>query len=84
MKKNKKVTSRIEKLCSENGVKFTHQRRIIAIILLWCVNFTPFSEQSFSILEVTFLFFFIFLLSMLYILHYGHEKERKNIIRYYK
>ena len=33
MKKNKKVTSRIEKLCSENGVKFTHQRRIIAEVI---------------------------------------------------
>ena len=33
MKKNKKVTSRIEKLCAENGVKFTHQRRIIAEVI---------------------------------------------------
>ena len=33
MKKNKKVTSRIEKLCAENGVKFTHQRKIIADVI---------------------------------------------------
>ena len=33
MKKNKKVTSRIEKLCAKNGVKFTHQRRIIAEVI---------------------------------------------------
>ena len=33
MKKNKKITSRIEKLCAENGVKFTHQRRIIAEVI---------------------------------------------------
>ena len=33
MKENKKVTSRIEKLCAENGVKFTHQRRIIAEVI---------------------------------------------------
>ena len=33
MKKNKNSTSRIEKLCSENGVKVTHQRRIIAEVI---------------------------------------------------
>ena len=33
MKKNKKATSRIETLCAENGVKFTHQRRIIAEVI---------------------------------------------------
>ena len=33
MQKNKKATSRIEKLCAENGVKFTHQRKIIADVI---------------------------------------------------
>ena len=33
MKKNKNSASRIEKLCAENGVKFTHQRRIIAEVI---------------------------------------------------
>ncbi len=33
MKKNKNTISRIEKLCAENGVKFTHQRRIIAGVI---------------------------------------------------
>ena len=33
MKKNKKATSRIEKLCAESGVKFTHQRKIIADVI---------------------------------------------------
>ncbi len=33
MKKNKNSKSRIEKLCSENGVKFTHQRKIIADVI---------------------------------------------------
>lgn len=32
MKKIKKV-SRIEKLCAQNGVKFTHQRKIIADVI---------------------------------------------------
>ena len=33
MKKNKNSISRIEKLCAENGVKFTHQRKIIADVI---------------------------------------------------
>ena len=33
MKKNNNSISRIEKLCAENGVKFTHQRRIIAEVI---------------------------------------------------
>ena len=33
MKKNKNSISRIEKLCAQNGVKFTHQRRIIADVI---------------------------------------------------
>ena len=33
MKKSKNIISRIEKLCAENGVKFTHQRRIIADVI---------------------------------------------------
>ena len=33
MKKNKNSISRIEKLCAKNGVKFTHQRRIIADVI---------------------------------------------------
>ena len=33
MKKKNNSTSRIEKLCAENGVKFTHQRRIIAEVI---------------------------------------------------
>ena len=33
MKKNKHSISRIEKLCAENGVKFTHQRKIIADVI---------------------------------------------------
>ena len=33
MKKNKTAISRIEKLCAENGVKFTHQRKIIADVI---------------------------------------------------
>ena len=33
MKKNKNPISRIEKLCAENGVKFTHQRKIIADVI---------------------------------------------------
>ena len=33
MIKSKKVISRIEKLCAENGVKFTHQRRVIAEVI---------------------------------------------------
>ena len=33
MKKKNNSTSRIEKLCAENGVKFTHQRRIIADVI---------------------------------------------------
>ena len=33
MKKNKNSISRIEKLCAESGVKFTHQRKIIADVI---------------------------------------------------
>ena len=33
MKKSQNKTSRIEKLCAKNGVKFTHQRRIIADVI---------------------------------------------------
>ncbi|MAI29906.1 MAG: transcriptional repressor [Rickettsiales bacterium] len=33
MKKSKNTISRIEKLCVVNGVKFTHQRRIIADVI---------------------------------------------------
>ena len=33
MNKNKNSISRIEKLCAENGVKFTHQRKIIADVI---------------------------------------------------
>ena len=33
MKNNNSSISRIEKLCAENGVKFTHQRRIIADVI---------------------------------------------------
>ena len=33
MKKSKNQISRIEKLCAENGVKFTHQRKIIADVI---------------------------------------------------
>jgi Fur family ferric uptake transcriptional regulator len=33
MNKSKNPISRIEKLCAENGVKFTHQRRIIADVI---------------------------------------------------
>ena len=33
MKKNKNSISRIEKLCAEKGVKFTHQRKIIADVI---------------------------------------------------
>ena len=33
MKKIKNSISRIEKLCAKNGVKFTHQRRIIADVI---------------------------------------------------
>ena len=33
MKKSKNQISRIEKLCAENGVKFTHQRKIIANVI---------------------------------------------------
>ena len=33
MKKNKNLISRIEILCAKNGVKFTHQRRIIADVI---------------------------------------------------
>ena len=33
MNKSKNTISRIEKLCAENGVKFTHQRRIIADVI---------------------------------------------------
>ena len=33
MSKNKKSVSRIEELCAKNGVKFTHQRRIIADVI---------------------------------------------------
>ena len=33
MSKNKKPVSRIEELCAKNGVKFTHQRRIIADVI---------------------------------------------------
>ena len=33
MNKSKNQISRIEKLCAENGVKFTHQRKIIADVI---------------------------------------------------
>ena len=33
IKKSKNKISRIEKLCAENGVKFTHQRKIIANVI---------------------------------------------------
>ncbi|MAH88767.1 MAG: transcriptional repressor [Pelagibacterales bacterium] len=33
MKKSKNQISRIEKLCAESGVKFTHQRKIIADVI---------------------------------------------------
>ena len=33
MSKNKTTISRIEKLCADNGVKFTHQRRVIAEVI---------------------------------------------------
>ncbi len=33
MNKSKKKISRIEKLCADNGVKFTHQRKIIADVI---------------------------------------------------
>ena len=33
MNKTKNSTSRIEELCASNGVKFTHQRRIIADVI---------------------------------------------------
>ena len=33
MSKLKKTISRIEELCAKNGVKFTHQRRIIADVI---------------------------------------------------
>ena len=33
MNKSKKQISRIEKLCADNGVKFTHQRKIIADVI---------------------------------------------------